>query len=114
MGDRGWYLVNVQRVGSRGACVAKGQVKDRSEDGAAPSRSGACRVVATLQYLDRGSTGLVEGCMALKHSPGANTGVTAVTSAQQRTHTKVPTHAHFPVGAPISERPSGTREGSRT
>lgn len=61
--DRDWYLVNVQCVGSQGACVAKGQVKDMSQGGTAPCRSGAFTVVATLQYLGSGSPGLAEGCM---------------------------------------------------
>lgn len=66
MRDRGWYLVNVQHVANQGACVAKGQVKDWSQGGTAPCRSGAFTVVATLQYLGRGSPGLVEGCMAFR------------------------------------------------
>lgn len=66
MRGRGWYLVNVQHVASQGTCVAKGQVKDWSQGGTAPCRSGAFTVVATLQYLGRGSPGLAEGCMAFR------------------------------------------------
>lgn len=53
-------------MGSQGACVAKGQVKERPQGGTAPSGSGAFRAVATLQYWGRGSPGLVEGCMVFR------------------------------------------------
>lgn len=53
-------------MGSQDACVAKGQVKERPQCGTAPSGSGAFWAVATLQYLGRGSPGLVEGCMVFR------------------------------------------------
>lgn len=50
---------------SQGAWRAKGQVKERSQGRAVLVQAGVSRVVATLQYLGKGTPGSAEDSMAL-------------------------------------------------
>lgn len=61
---RGQYLVRVFCQVSQGARKAKGQVKERSQGGAVLAQAGASRVVAMLQYLDKGIPGSADDSMA--------------------------------------------------
>lgn len=58
---------------SQGAWRAKGQLKDRSQGGAALAQAGASRVVATLQYLGKGRRGSAEDSMAFETPPRTST-----------------------------------------
>lgn len=48
--------------------MAKGQVKEKSQQGAAPAQEADFRVEATLQYLGKGILGPAEDSMAFRET----------------------------------------------